>query len=166
MKCPNCGIVHNTTERRPNGDTKCFECGFIDKTAAWQLFNEMHPEPQKMELSHFGLCDVNGCNAQVFGTHEGSDFCKEHLALFVEIPDEDDVMSYNVGDSNYSGMAMQPWDVWEAHDLDPWRADIVKRLLRVKGDEDPIVDLQKIQHICAKLISQLECGKDVRRGKA
>jgi len=35
-----------------------------------------------MELSHFGLCDVNGCHKKVVGTHDGSDFCEEHLARF------------------------------------------------------------------------------------
>ena len=71
----------------------------------------------------------------------------------------------NVGTSNYADMKIQPWDIWRAHDLDPWRADIVKRLLRTKGEEDPVEDLRKIQHICQELISQLENGYDARRGK-
>ncbi len=82
MKCPNCGITHNQTERRPNGDTKCFECGYIAPTLEWAKHNNQHPESEKQELSHFGLCDVNGCHHEVKGSHDGSDFCSEHLSLF------------------------------------------------------------------------------------
>ena len=71
----------------------------------------------------------------------------------------------NVGTSNYAKMTIQPWDIWREHNLDPWRADMVKRLLRTKGEEDPVEDLRKIQHICEELISQLEDGYDARRTK-
>lgn len=61
---------------------------------------------------------------------------------------------YNVGKSDYSSRTIQPWDIWKEYELDPWRADIVKRVLRNKRDEDPILDLEKIKHICDELISQ------------
>lgn len=46
---------------------------------------------EKLELSHNGLCDVNGCHQSVYGTFDGSDFCKEHFAYFtnVEAPPAD-----------------------------------------------------------------------------
>ena len=34
------------------------------------------------ELSHNGLCDVNGCEHSAIGTYDGSDFCSEHIARF------------------------------------------------------------------------------------
>ena len=60
-------------------------------------------------------------------------------------------LDYNVGNSNYSTKTIQPWQIWEAYKLDPWRADIVKRTLRTKEGEDPTLDLDKIIHICEHL---------------
>lgn len=67
------------------------------------------------------------------------------------------VHSFNVGSSDYSKHNIQPWDIWEEYDLNPWEADIVKRILRNKGNR--IEDLQKIIHICRKLI-ELEVKKN------
>lgn len=64
----------------------------------------------------------------------------------------DSVRSYNVGTSNYAQKNIQPWDIWVEYNLDPFRADIVKRILRTKEGDDPVLDLQKIKHICDKLI--------------
>lgn len=69
-----------------------------------------------------------------------------------------DVMSYHVGDSNYSKKKIQPWDIWEEYLLDPFRADIIKRTLRTKGSEDPVQDMNKIIHICEKIKSLYKGG--------
>lgn len=70
---------------------------------------------------------------------------------------ESNVMSYNVGHSNYSKNKIQPWDIWEAYKgIDPWRLDIVKRALREKESDDPVLDLEKIKHVCDKLIDLYE----------
>lgn len=69
-----------------------------------------------------------------------------------------DVSDYNVGTSDYATKKIQPWDIWEEYGLDPWRADIVKRILRNKEGDDPVLDLEKIKHICDKLI-QMENAK-------
>jgi len=64
--------------------------------------------------------------------------------------------SYHIGKSDYSSHKIQPWDIWQEYNLDPWRADIVKRTLRTKEDEDPLLDLQKIIHNCEELIRQAQ----------
>jgi len=68
--------------------------------------------------------------------------------------------AYNIGRSDYSTKKIQPWDIWKEYELDPWRADIVKRVLRNKKGEDPILDLKKIKHICDELIAQEQDRKD------
>lgn len=77
---------------------------------------------------------------------------------------------YNVGNSNYSHHVIQPWSIWLDYDLDPWDADIVKRVLRTKNEpnltkeESRILDYNKIIHICKEKIRQLsqknELGND------
>ena len=70
--------------------------------------------------------------------------------------------SFNVGESNYAEKAIQPWDIWEEYDLNPWDADILKRILRTKSvphmtdTESRILDYEKIIHICQHRISKLK----------
>ena len=40
-----------------------------------------------------------------------------------------DIREYNVGNSDYSKHKIQPWDIWREYNLNPWDADIVKRIL-------------------------------------
>lgn len=74
----------------------------------------------------------------------------------------EDIRSYNVGNSNYSKHKIQPWDIWREYNLNPWDADIVKRILREKEEpgmskEDArIMDYEKIIHICKERIRQIE----------
>lgn len=69
---------------------------------------------------------------------------------------------YNIGASNYCEHVIQPWSIWLDYDLDPWDADIIKRVLRTKMEpgksekESRILDYKKIQHICSEKIRQLE----------
>lgn len=73
-----------------------------------------------------------------------------------------DPLSYNVGSSNYSSKKIQPYDIWEEYELNPWDADIVKRILRTKkiegmtADEARIEDYEKIIHICQYRIAKLK----------
>ena len=66
----------------------------------------------------------------------------------------------NVGTSDYSEHSIQPYDIWNEYKLDPWRADIIKRVLRSKGNTEEeikankLLDLQKIIHICEYLIEK------------
>lgn len=65
------------------------------------------------------------------------------------------VQSYNVGKSDYSKHAIQPWDIWKEYNLNPWDADIVKRVLRTKEGEPRTVDYEKIIHVCKYRIAEL-----------
>lgn len=74
----------------------------------------------------------------------------------------DSVREFNIGTSNYCEHVIQPWSIWLDYDLDPWDADIIKRVLRTKIEpgkskkESRILDYKKIQHICSEKIRQLE----------
>lgn len=67
----------------------------------------------------------------------------------------ENVQSYNVGKSDYAKHAIQPWDIWKEYNLNPWDADIVKRVLRTKEGEPRAVDYEKIIHICKYRIAEL-----------
>ena len=58
-------------------------------------------------------------------------------------------LNKSYGGSDYHKMKIQPWVIWSAYELNPWRADIVKRVLR---DKDWQLDLIKIRHIAQYLI--------------
>ena len=78
-----------------------------------------------------------------------------------------DVRSGNVGTSDYSKHLIQPWTIWKDYNLDPWDADIIKRVLRTKresgksADESRVMDYQKIIHICQEKIRQLTCNENL-----
>ena len=74
--------------------------------------------------------------------------------------DKGDIRSYNVGSSDYAQHAIQPWDIWREYNLNPWDADIVKRVLRTKETDGRKLDYEKIIHICKERIRQIdEYGK-------
>ena len=66
------------------------------------------------------------------------------------------VRNYNVGTSNYSQHTIQPWSIWLDWNLNPWDADIIKRVLRNKIDTSRKEDYEKIIHICQERIRQIE----------
>lgn len=74
------------------------------------------------------------------------------------------IRNYNVGASNYANLKIQPWDVWLAWGLNPWDADIVKRIARTKQIEGKSElearkeDYMKIIHIAKECIRQIEEG--------
>lgn len=84
-----------------------------------------------------------------------------HLGII----DETKVRESNVGASNYADHIIQPWAIWIDYNLNPWDADIVKRILRTKKEaglsdtESRELDYQKIIHICKERIRQLENDK-------
>ena len=86
----------------------------------------------------------------------GSDLCKDKEVK----GDKEDIRSYNVGASDYAQHAIQPWDIWREYNLNPWDADIVKRVLRTKETDGRRLDYEKIIHICKERIRQIdEYGK-------
>jgi hypothetical protein len=68
----------------------------------------------------------------------------------------EDTRSFNIGNSNYSKHIIQPWSIWIDWNLNPFDADIVKRVLRTKEGESRIMDYKKIIHICNERIRQLD----------
>ena len=81
------------------------------------------------------------------------------------IIDETKVREGNVGASNYAQLIIQPWAIWQDYNLNPWDADIVKRILRTKKEpglsdvESRMLDYRKIIHICQERLRQLENDK-------
>ena len=67
----------------------------------------------------------------------------------------ENVQSYNVGKSDYAKHAIQPWQIWKEYNLNPWDADIVKRVLRTKKTDTRIMDYEKIIHTCKERIRQI-----------
>lgn len=74
----------------------------------------------------------------------------------------ENVQSYNVGKSDYAKHAIQPWHIWKEYNLNPWDADIVKRVLRTKEGEARTLDYEKIIHICRYRIAEL--SKEALKG--
>lgn len=70
------------------------------------------------------------------------------------IPNE--TRATNVGASDYSQHIIQPWAIWWEYRLNPWDADIVKRVLRHKVTDTRKMDYEKIIHICKERIRQID----------
>ena len=93
------------------------------------------------------------------------DVIKEECGVSSQIETKD-IRNYNVGSSNYSSMpkGYQPWDLWKIFHMNPFDADILKRLLRTKTEpgmtpqESRKLDYQKIIHVCQERINQIDEG--------
>ena len=72
------------------------------------------------------------------------------------IIDKSDIRTSNIGASDYSKHIIQPWAIWLDYNLNPWDADIVKRVLRTKSGESRELDYKKIIHICKERLRQIE----------
>lgn len=70
------------------------------------------------------------------------------------------VRGYKRGNSDYSQHVIQPWSIWIDWNLNPWDADIVKRVLRTKQGESRLLDYEKIIHICEERIRQINCENE------
>lgn len=68
----------------------------------------------------------------------------------------DDVRGHNIGESDYSKHIIQPWSIWLDYNLNPWDADIIKRVLREKKTDSRMLDYEKIKHICDERIRQIK----------
>jgi hypothetical protein len=68
---------------------------------------------------------------------------------------QDNIRRNNVGSSDYSKHIIQPWSVWLDWNLNPWDADIVKRICRHKDGEDDKIKYEKIIHICKERLRQI-----------
>lgn len=75
------------------------------------------------------------------------------------IIDAADTRSYNVGASDYHNHVIQPWSIWLEYGLNPFDADIIKRVLRKKSGEIRADDYRKIIHICQERLRQIESNE-------
>lgn len=78
--------------------------------------------------------------------------------------ENNNVRNYNVGNSDYSKHIIQPWSIWIDYNLNPWDADIIKRVLRTKVNTSRKEDYEKIIHICQERIRQIEVVNKAIRG--
>jgi hypothetical protein len=66
------------------------------------------------------------------------------------------VMATQYGGNHYKERAIQPWEVWEAYDMNGWEASALKYLLRYKDKGKPLEDLHKCMHNILYLIAKEE----------
>ena len=66
------------------------------------------------------------------------------------------VMETQYGGNHYKERAIQPWEIWEAYDLNGWEASALKYLLRYKDKGKPLEDLHKCMHNIQYLIAKEE----------
>lgn len=72
----------------------------------------------------------------------------------------ENIRSYNVGASDYATHKYQSWDFWITWALNPFDADLSKRILRKKETDGRKLDYEKIYHICGERLRQLEAAPD------
>ena len=66
------------------------------------------------------------------------------------------VMDIQYGGNHYKERSVQPWEVWEAYDMNGWEASALKYLLRYKDKGKPLEDLYKCMHNIQYLIAKEE----------
>jgi hypothetical protein len=64
-----------------------------------------------------------------------------------------------IGGNHYTGMALQPWQIIDANDLDFYEGCVIKYILRKK--ENRIEDLQKAIHVIEHMIELEREEKEV-----
>jgi hypothetical protein len=77
----------------------------------------------------------------------------------------DEVMSVQYGGNHYKDRKIQPWEVWEAYDMNGWEASAVKYLMRWKDKGKPLEDLYKALHNVQYLIAKEERKQHVQAQK-
>jgi len=75
----------------------------------------------------------------------------------------DEVMNTQYGGNHYKDRKIQPWEVWEAYDMNGWEASALKYLLRYKDKGKPLEDLYKCRHNIEYLIAKEERKQLVSR---
>ena len=115
----------------------------------YEKFVEVDPE---LFIRTNGTCEEDRlCGAEELKTIK-------HVLQDIEALQEEQanqIRKYNIGSSDYAKRKIQPWDIWLEYELNPWDADIVKRVLRNKQGQSRIEEYQKIIHICEERIRQI-----------
>lgn len=109
--------------------------------------------------------ELRGQHFITSGVYPGNiDIATWAKSISTKLPDEDlphtqrkpQHKAINIGTSDYAQHNIQPWDIWREYSLNPWDADIIKRVLRTKIDNTRKLDYEKIIHICQERIAQLD----------
>lgn len=140
---------------------KCIYCGRKTETTGL-LCNTCAENSKKLALS----ASVTETGELIKATEENRpeakeirvDYPKDAFLKFPADLDVQHVRSYNVGESDYAQHKIQPWDIWIEYKLNPFDADIIKRVLRHKKTDSRKMDYEKIIHICQERIRQIETG--------
>ena len=108
-----------------------------------------------LDIAHYGDYNFRRATAEENqeNGHTIPDELYDRLQKLGIIPNE--VRGMNVGASDYSKHVIQPWAIWQEYQLNPWDADIVKRVLRRKATNTRKMDYEKIIHICEERIRQI-----------
>lgn len=77
----------------------------------------------------------------------------------------EEVMSVQYGGNHYKDRKIQPWEVWEAYDMNGWEASAIKYLMRWKDKGKPLEDLYKALHNVQYLIAREERKQNVQAQK-
>jgi hypothetical protein len=121
-------------------------------------------------MSNENKCEACGIDIARFYVGNSGSYCSQFCLASTEMPDtnsiqakeklvgkkEKTIRDRNVGNSDYAEHKIQPWDIWLEYALNPWDADIVKRVLRKKEGDSRKMDYEKIIHVCQERIRQLE----------
>lgn len=109
-----------------------------------------------LRIAHYGDYNFRSATAddEQDNAHTIPDELYDRLQKLGIIPNE--VRDMNVGASDYSKHLIQPWAIWQEYQLNPWDADIVKRVLRHKETDTRKMDYEKIIHICQERIRQID----------
>jgi hypothetical protein len=129
---------------------KCRECG----EALYKC--ECEPEvTEELRAHHFNTSGIYSSDADiaVWSKSISAKLPDENLQSTQQKPQH---KAINIGTSDYAQHKIQPWDIWREYSLNPWDADIIKRVLRTKIDNTRKLDYEKIIHICQERIAQLD----------
>ena len=77
--------------------------------------------------------------------------------LAKKVADDDKATEKQIGGDHYLKHTIQPWEIIDDYMLDFYEGNVLKYLLRTKGDR--VEDLQKAKHYLEKLI-ELESGDE------
>jgi hypothetical protein len=177
-ECRFCGMVIGTDPRQRGIHMDLAHSGLADKLRNWKPGHGAPTEarpycPQCGHLpaqhwpgqgcmveitsdSGLCICELNETEAARVAEPE-----TEPEIMMPPVPERTPVPDYYAADGG-----MQPWDVWEAFDLDPWAANAIKYLLRAgkKPGEEKIKDLGKAITYIKEMIRQetINAGTAVR----
>lgn len=131
---------------------------YISQAITWGVNQANYEQTEYVEVDPELFIRTNGtCEENKLCSSEELKTIKDVLQD-IEAPQEEQanqVRKYNIGSSDYAKRKIQPWDIWLEYELNPWDADIVKRVLRNKQGQPRTEEYQKIIHICEERIRQI-----------